>query len=111
MTVDKERLREVVERHAGLVGFNTADLVDWRLKCAPGAVLALLDDLDRLSFYATTSAAEAIDMLQAARAEVARLKALALEACEIAEDAAAECADKREVNDAVKRIREEVERG
>lgn len=49
MTVDTKKLRELAVEHANLVGLTTEQLAKWRLGCPPGAVIELLNVLQKIS--------------------------------------------------------------
>lgn len=64
-----QKLRAQAEDHAQRVGLSIDDLTHWRLYCSPGAVLELLDEIERLR------AATAFDgMSYGLRSEFSRLK-------------------------------------
>jgi hypothetical protein len=47
MTVDTKRLREFALAHQGELGLRPEHLAEWRLNCPPGAVVELIDEVER----------------------------------------------------------------
>jgi hypothetical protein len=46
--INEQKLRELAESHAELVGLSIDDLASWFLECSPGFVIALLDRIAAL---------------------------------------------------------------